>query len=152
KVVDRVVSKLRIETRVGDHPAGWQQDRVAIRRGLRDHGRGDIASPGRNILHNELLPPDLAQLLGDEAPDQVAWPTCRGWDDHANRPRWIRLRPSKAGGRRANCGGSNELKKVSARQFHRAPQERVAVKAPNCGTSRRRLQRKDANLVAFDFG
>jgi hypothetical protein len=95
EVADRVVRELRIEARVDDHATGREQDRVAVRRRFRGHADGDIAGARRDDLDDELLPPGLAQFLGNEATDQVAWPARCGRHDHAHRPRRISLRPSE---------------------------------------------------------
>ena len=72
-------------------------DRIAVRRGLRDEFRCNLAARAAAILDDHLLADRFTQLLRDDAPDDVGAAAGRKPNQHANRLGRIRLRVYRAG-------------------------------------------------------
>ena len=87
---------LLIELRAARERREREEQRVAVGRALGDVVGADDARARRPVLHHEALPQALAQVLRQDAADDVGAAAGREGDDHAHRARGIVL------GRRAS--------------------------------------------------
>ena len=85
KVLEHVIGHPGVQRRRLDHGRDPQQQRVAVWRRLGHHVAADDAAGARPVLHHHGLAPGLAQLLGNDAPDDVGAAACRVGNHHAQR-------------------------------------------------------------------
>jgi hypothetical protein len=100
EILQRVVAGLLDVGQHGELADEAEQQGVAVRRRLRHEGGADGASRPGTVLHDELLPEPLAELLGD-VPSHVvvaASGRCRHDDPHGLRR--VGLRCGIAGAQR----------------------------------------------------
>src|SRR5215831_2582550 len=93
-VADEVEIQLVVERLVDCGRGTERKQRIAIRRCTHDGLGADIAACARSVLDEEWLSESLRQPLGDQTREDVICPAGRNWDDDANWPSRIGLRPS----------------------------------------------------------
>jgi hypothetical protein len=120
-VTDEVERKLVVERRIDGVVDADQQQRMAIRRSMRDHLGGDVGAGAGPILDDEGLPQTLRQPLTDQSRMDVAHTPRRSANDQVHRPCRIGLRPRDA--RQGwQCGSAcGQMQKISAGKFHGTP-------------------------------
>ena len=85
EVADRIVRHLGIEARidrVGRHRR--DEERVAVRRGLRDHVGAEIAARAAPVLDHELLAEEFTELVRHDPADDVGRTASRERHHQAN--------------------------------------------------------------------
>jgi hypothetical protein len=98
-----LVADVFVERRVDRHPAGADEDRVAVWLRLRDHLRPDVAVRAGLVLDEDRLPPFLVKLLRDQPRDHVRAAARAEWYDDPDRAVRIRLCVTDAGAQ-YQCG------------------------------------------------
>ena len=83
EILDRI-GHILAQQDVEDAPLIGHQQRVAVRLGLCHQLRADAASGAATILHDDLLPPGLGELLPEQAGDEVGGSAGRKRHDHSN--------------------------------------------------------------------
>jgi hypothetical protein len=93
RVIDERIELDRIQARINRPARRDQRERIAV--GRRAHARfvADRAARAAAVLDDHLLADALADLLSDDARDQVRPAARRRAHDDADRPRRILLRP-----------------------------------------------------------
>src|SRR5438552_10199922 len=111
KVTLGVVGQILEEALVhGERRVGGHQEGVAVRRGTRRACGTGVAAAAGHVLHDELLPENLAERLRENARVKVCAAARAARHDQLDWPRW----PLRAGG----AGG--EQQQESANLSHRA--------------------------------
>jgi hypothetical protein len=102
-------------------------ERVAIRRRPRHRLDADDAAGAATILDDDGLPKLALQRLRQQASGEVDTATGREWDDHADGPRRIGLRP---GWKRKGCRDDSSAPDLLPHGFlHRCPMEASTASA-----------------------
>ena len=82
EILDRVIGQVGVGHRGDREIVGHHQQRVTVRRGLRDLSRADRAARAGDVFDDERLPETLTELLRKQARDQVGRTAGRiGHDD-----------------------------------------------------------------------
>ena len=85
KILERVERKLRVEARMyGERAAGRGEQRIPIRRRLRDLLGADVPCGAGAIVGNDLLTERFGELLRGKPSHDVGRATRREGDDHAH--------------------------------------------------------------------
>jgi hypothetical protein len=92
EVLDRVELRARLQRHVDRERLRAEMERVAVRRRLRRGGGADVAASARAVLDDDVLPPRLGELLGDDAAERVDGAAGGKRDQHAHGPLGIALR------------------------------------------------------------
>jgi hypothetical protein len=90
-------------------------------RGLCSAPGADSAAPAAHVLDDILLSEMLGQLLRDEATDRIVLTAGSERNDHAHRPRRIRLRPGNARDDRLRDSACGQVQERATGKFHGAP-------------------------------
>jgi hypothetical protein len=107
--VERIIGKLAVQERIHHQRAvDRHQQRVAVRRCLRDRLGTDDRVGSRPIVDDDLLPQVFAHFLTDEAAEKIGGPAGREGNDQRDLPHGIGLGGRGRNEEREQCGGGGK--------------------------------------------
>jgi len=109
-----IVRNLGIEARVDDEVAAGGEQRVTVRRRARRGADAEIAAGAGHVLHVELLPEKLAELLGKQARGGVVRSAGGDRNDHPHGPARVCLRPTACGAEGSRSSARRESEDATA--------------------------------------
>src|SRR5262245_30487688 len=114
----RLVGDFRVKAGIDYEATAHGENGVAIRDRPGCGAHTEISADASLVLDIELLPEPLRKLLHYQSRENVSRSAWSEWHDHAHRPRWIGLRPSKwcHGGKPDTKRG--QMQESSTRNFH----------------------------------
>ena len=106
------VERLLVEPRIDRMRDRDDEERVAVGRGLGGEIGADHAAGAGAIVDEDLLAEVLAELVGDDAADDVVAAAGRERDDQADRSGWGSRRRTRRGARREARAGSAACRQI----------------------------------------
>ena len=96
EILDRVIRQRLEERQSGrQHAAVGEEERVAVRRRLRDRRRGDPAARAAAVVDDDGLLPEIGETFLEDAAEDVGPAAGRRRNEHPDRLRGVLLRESR---------------------------------------------------------